>query len=757
MVDLCRISFLAVIVASSLVLPACDQDPYGITIKPDGFVDYYDQGGGIDLITGGDDGNDSDGCTISNQGIETCDSQDNDCNGTVDDVAGSTLSNDPQNCGSCGNTCYFPNAFAKCENSKCVLDSCAPGFHDLQPNDGKGCEYQCLPSSGGAEECPPAQPDCSCDGVDNDCDGQIDEVFDKNTDINNCGTCGNRCVYNNAPGSCENGVCKMLACNPGYKDIDGSPGCEYKCPIFPPLTVDDNCDGIDGNCDGVADEGFAATPCGIDTGECQKGTTGCSGGAVVCQGAIDPTVELCDGKDNNCDGNDDEIFDKQNDPRYCGASCVKCAFAHAIPGCKNGSCYIAVCEVGYMNRDGQDSTGCEYPCSPTGAEICDGLDNDCNGLIDAADPAMVPLASNPCVQHGLCSGATASCQGAAGWVCNFGAGVELKACTTSADCNGHPCNASACTGILADEETLCDDKDNDCDGLTDESFSQKGAVCVEAAKNGICQGTGTFVCTQDTLSTTCDITTPGLTATDEVCNGLDDDCDGLTDEEADDAAGKGVVDTMVHIVSTFDNGTGSQTYDFWMYTYEASKPDANASAAGTIVSRACSKSNVVPWNNVNYTDADAACAAAGKRLCTATEWFLACSGAPTTDTTTCNTTTGDGCYYPYGDTYVGATCNGQEYDGDPVNAGDQDVLLNTGAAASCVSTHLVYDLSGNLREWTDDPRSDGTPPDPDGYTVRGGAYDTPQGGLRCDDTFAVMPETFIFPNLGFRCCSDSAP
>jgi len=41
--------------------------------------------------------------------------------------------------------------------------------------------------------------------------------------------------------------------------------------------------------------------------------------------------------------------------------------------------------------------------------------------------------------------------------------------------------------------------------------------------------------------------------------------------------------------------------------------------------------------------------------------------------------------------------------------------------------------------------------------VRGGAYDTPFSGLRCDFTFDVAPPTFSFPNLGFRCCSDTAP
>ena len=62
-------------------------------------------------------------------------------------------------------------------------------------------------------------------------------------------------------------------------------------------------------------------------------------------------------------------------------------------------------------------------------------------------------------------------------------------------------------------------------------------------------------------------------------------------------------------------------------------------------------------------------------------------------------------------------------------------------------------MSGNLKEWTNDLQSSSPP----AHTVRGGAFDNIWPGLRCDFTFAVMPDTFYYPNLGFRCCSDTAP
>jgi len=92
----------------------------------------------------------------------------------------------------------------------------------------------------------------------------------------------------------------------------------------------------------------------------------------------------------------------------------------------------------------------------------------------------------------------------------------------------------------------------------------------------------------------------------------------------------------------------------------------------------------------------------------------------------------------------------------PSTPAEDDVLLATGAMSSCVSTDGVYDMSGNAREWTNDPRYQGAPtPPPDGYTLRGGAFDTPKNGLTCSTRFAIFPPDFAFQNVGFRCCSSS--
>ncbi len=657
-------------------------------------------------------------CEVWPPVAEKCNGKDDDCDGMKDE--GFDVLTDPDNCGICGKQCVYPNAAATCSAGNCQMGACLPNYFDINKQASDGCEYACI-KTGTVE---------LCDNADNDCDGTVDNGFDKQNDVNNCGFCGNKCSFANAPATCVAGKCTMGTCATGYKDLNNDPtdGCEYHCPVWPTVATD-GCDGVDNDCDGKIDEDFVTgTACGQTGGECKQGTESCVNGLKVCTGAVGPKTETCNNKDDDCDGTIDNGFNKLSDPRYC-ESCKGCTLAHAIANCTAGVCGIAVCELGWVNLDGQPGNGCEYQCTPTGTEICDGMDNDCDGLVDAADPSFVPLGGNPCIQLGACSGATASCQGQNGWVCNYSADVQLKSCTTNADCGGITCTGGFCPGIVALNETRCDAKDNNCNGLVDEPFPDKGKVCYEQGKQGICQGSGTWICNVGGTALTCNITTPGQSPANELCNGKDDDCDGLTDEEGNDAAGLGVVDSMVHVV-----GSG---LDFWIYSYEASRPDAQAGAVGTLTARACSKSGVLPWSNATFQEATNACTASGKRLCTAAEWYLACRGASSY-------------VYPYGNTYNAASCNGLDK--------GLGAAAPTGSITTCQGGYSgIYDMSGNLREWTNDPRSDGTPPDPDGYTVRGGAYDNAAPGLRCDFTFAVMPPTFYFQNLGFRCCSNTAP
>ena len=134
-----------------------------------------------------------------------------------------------------------------------------------------------------APACTPAEE--ICDGLDNDCDGQIDEDLGKTT----CGVGACEVTIDN----CIDGV--VQTCTPGT-----------------PTT--ETCNGIDEDCDGLIDEELTQQCGSSDVGACQLGTQICEVGAWgECIGAIEPAEEICnDNIDNNCNGQIDEGCQTQN-------------------------------------------------------------------------------------------------------------------------------------------------------------------------------------------------------------------------------------------------------------------------------------------------------------------------------------------------------------------------------------------------------------------------------------------------------------
>lgn len=705
-------------------IETCD----GVDNDCDGTVDDGNPGGGASCGT--DVGACSTGTTTCQFGVlfcvgavgggaETCNDVDDDCDGTIDD--GFDKQNDPLHCGGCS-PCMVANGTAGCALGACTVASCTFGFVDFDGNPANGCEYACIDT--GAE---------TCDTIDNNCNHVVDEGFNLATDPSNCGGCGNVCSFAHASALCQASSCVMGTCQPNFYNLNGSAadGCEYGCVLSNGGV--EACDGVDNDCDGAVDDGNpgGGVACGTDTGVCTAGVTACTLGQIDCVGDTGAAAETCNNLDDDCNGVVDNGFDRQNDPRYCG-NCTPCSLPHAVAGCALGSCTVAGCLAGFVNLDGNPANGCEYACTFSGQEVCDGIDNDCDGLVDGADTGMISP-PNFCKQLGECAGTTPTCTGATGWDCIY----------TDPDVQLQP------SGDPVLEETRCDGRDNDCDGGADEVYPLKGTACGEdgtfgtVRRLGICRGTGTLVCNAAQTGLACNVTTAGSAAVSEVCDNRDNDCDGHTDEPYDNPTGGllGVRDAVVGPITI-----GSQPVV--MYRYEASHPDATATAPGFITSRACSAANRMPWASPNLAAVQAACAAAGMRMCRVTrdvngqvtldEWGRFCEGAA-------NRT------FPYGNTYGSTTCNGSDY--DPVPGGvNEDQAVASGALAGCVSADGSFDQSGNLKEWVNDPR---IVAGQTVHTLRGGSFDNQQPGLTCDFDLTVVPTSYTFANAGFRCCARS--
>jgi hypothetical protein len=538
---------LALIGSSALHL-SCNVNEYCLNCaKPgDGGADD-----GLDADDGGDgDANDGgDGGTCVNTGPEVCDNKDNDCNGVVDDGSLPTVG-DP-----CSNT----------------MGECAGGV--------KQCTAGVIVCS------KPPKPEI-CDLKDNDCNGIPDD-----------GDPGGGAVCGTSVGECVAGT---NHCVSGSIQCVGSSG-----------TVGgqaESCNNRDDDCDGTFDEGLGllgTCATGTNTGECNIGNLMCVGGTPQCVGAIGPSPELCDGLDQDCDGNPTNGFNLNTDPQNCGACGTVCNLSaqHAFAGCGGNpaACTIAACQTGYHNNNGTVSDGCEFgPCTISGPEVCDGMDNDCN---PATNEATLTPPANLCLNAGECFNAhTAACTGG-GFKCTY----------TDPDVTQ--------VGGVIQPETLCDGKDNDCDGRIDEGQPNKGLAC-DNGMIGDCRSTGTFQCNAMNLNgpAVCVYTQvgPGMSAT-ETCDGRDNNCNGQVDEGAN--TGNLAGQLWVNIPNT--------TPPTQIMKYEASRPDSGPVNPGTLQNVACSKQGVQPWTNVNYPTAVAACSSIGARLCTEAEWQHMCEPAIT--------------------------------------------------------------------------------------------------------------------------------
>ncbi len=172
--------------------------------------------------------------------------------------------------------------------------------------------------------------------------------------------------------------------------------------------------------------------------------------------------------------------------------------------------------------------------------------------------------------------------------------------------------------------------------------------------------------------------------------------------------------------------------------------------------RAVSLPGVVPQGHISGEQAEGACRASGKRLCSAAEWETACMGPRRTT-------------YPYGDIRRKHVCNDdgryqhpvvdltkrlglseaqmwRENMDHPMLNQLPDTLTKTGERAGCTNEYGAYDMVGNLHEWIED--ADGT--------FRGGFYmDTRINGEGCNYATTAHGIRYHDYSTGFRCCKDA--
>jgi len=131
------------------------------------------------------------------------------------------------------------------------------------------CELACTQTNAGIE---------ACDGVDNNCNGQVDELV---ADI----------ITGTNVGVCQQGI----------QECQGLAGFVITQAEISPST--ETCNSLDDDCDGTSDDGIANIVTGSNVGVCQEQIEQCiSGSFVITQTAIGPSAEVCDGFDNDCNG-----------------------------------------------------------------------------------------------------------------------------------------------------------------------------------------------------------------------------------------------------------------------------------------------------------------------------------------------------------------------------------------------------------------------------------------------------------------------
>ncbi len=353
-----------------------------------------------------------------------------------------------------------------------------------------------------------------CDSLDNNCDGTIDEGVQQSwwADRDGDGF--------GDPDGAETG------CTPPSDSTGNDRDCDDDDrDVYPGAR--EVCDDRDNDCDGDTDEEgsttFYADRDGDGYGDADATTLACSlpdGYAAVNTDCDDARAdsypgapETCNGIDDDCDGTADEeptdaplwYLDGDGD------------------GWAGDRLSLAACEqpAGYLPA-AEDCDDADAAVNPGGAEVCNGVDDDCDGAIDdGATDLQTWYADADGDGFGDPDATARSCSPPAGHVAD------------ATDCD------DADAGVFPGAAEVCDSTDNDCDGLADDAdpgVSGQATWYADADADGwgdaavdtdACDAPAGYVA----ANTDCDDSDPGVSpAGIDACDGIDNDCSGLIDD-----------------------------------------------------------------------------------------------------------------------------------------------------------------------------------------------------------------------------------
>ena len=425
--------------------------------------------------------------SINPGAIEVCDGRDNDCNGEIDEGVQITfyLDNDGDGYG---------------DTEQSIADCEPPENYVVTGNDCDDNDDSLFP---GAVE--------NCDGMDNNCDGQIDENL------------GDTFYLDADEDGFGNATETIQSCTQPQGYIPQSGDCDdSNAGIFPGAA--ENCDGIDNNCNGDIDEGGTLTwyldADGDGYGSIEQPTQSCAQPVGYVDNASDcddstidispDATEICDYIDNDCNGvSDDNALDaitwyQDADLDGFGISTV------TVEACTQ--------PVGYANN-ANDCDDTRFESSPISLEYCNGFDDNCDGNTDEADAvdATIYFVDSDGDGYGDPYSPTASCSQLTGYV------------TNNQDCNDNE------GSIYPYATEYCNEVDDNCNTLIDEVAVDQTLFYQDADGDGYggiifelaCEASTGFV----SLDGDCDDNNPNVSPSEtEACNEVDDDCNGDIDD-----------------------------------------------------------------------------------------------------------------------------------------------------------------------------------------------------------------------------------